>query len=286
VAGGDLEIVAWDVQHGVSLFASTPNDRTIILDAGASDAFSPVDWLKGRFQLQRLDGLIISHAHADHVREVGKIHSELKPRVLLRNKAIPGNVLYPNGPPTMDPLKSYDALDRAYNSPADPGDLFDNPANWGGVQIRTFHNSAPQQQFTNVNDYSVVTILDFGGLKFLFPGDLEAPGWQALMARDDFRKACVSTVPQVRVLLAPHHGHTAGVYMPFLDLYKPAVTIISAVHGDQHTDADVYRNASSGWNVYDSGAREVRECKVLTTKTNDYVLVRLDAESNNVFIGV
>jgi hypothetical protein len=30
----------------------------------------------------------------------------------------------------------------------------------------------------------------------------------------------------------------------------------------------------------------VRECKVLTTKTNDYVLVRLDAESNNVFIGV
>jgi hypothetical protein len=58
VAGGDLEIVTWDVQHGVSLFVSTPNDRTLILDAGASDTFSPVDWITVGYQLQRLDGLI------------------------------------------------------------------------------------------------------------------------------------------------------------------------------------------------------------------------------------
>jgi beta-lactamase superfamily II metal-dependent hydrolase len=286
MASGDLEIVTWDVQHGVSLFVSTPNNRTIILDAGASDAFSPVDWLRGKFQLQRLDGLIISHPHADHVREVGRIHSELNPQVLLRNRAIPASILYPDGPPTTDPLKSYDALDRAYNSPGDPTDRFYNPANWAGVQIRTFHNSAPQQQFTNVNDYRVVIILDFGSLKFFFPGDLESPGWQALMACDDFRAACVSMVPQVRVLLTPHHGHTAGVYKPFLELYQPAVTIISAVHGDQHIDPDSYRNASSGWPVYDSRASQTQQARVVTTKMNDYVLVRLDAQSNNVFIGV
>ena len=286
MAASDLEIVMWDVQHGVSLFVSTPNDRTIILDAGASESFSPVDWLKGRYQLQRLDGLIISHAHADHVREAGRIHSELKPRVLLRNKAVPTNVLYPNGPPTTDPLKSFDTLDRAYSVPADPMDRLDSPGNWGGVQIRTFHNSGPQHQFTNVNDYSLVTILDLGALKFLFPGDLESAGWQALMARDDFRTACVSTVAQVRVLVAAHHGHSAGVYKPFLDLYQPALTIISAVHGDQHTDVDAYRSASSGWSVYDSGVGQLRECRVVTTKTNDYVLVRLDVESNNVFVGM
>jgi beta-lactamase superfamily II metal-dependent hydrolase len=286
MAGGDLEIVTWDVEHGVSLFVSTPNNRTIMLDAGASDAFSPVNWLKDRYQLERLDGLIVSHAHADHVREVGRIHSELRPRVLLRNKAVPAAVLYPNGPPLSDPLRSYDALDRAYSSTADPTDRFDDPANWGGVQIRTFHNSAPQHAFANLNDYSLVTILDLGALKLLFPGDLEAPGWGALMARDDFRAACISSTPQVRVLIAPHHGHTAGVYKPFLDLYQPAVTIISAVHGDQHTDVEPYRAVSTGWTAYDSDAREWRQCKVLTTKMNDYVLVRLDVESNNVFLGV
>src|SRR5687768_16307732 len=98
MAGGDLEIVTWDVQHGVSLFVSTPNNRTIMIDAGASDLFSPVDWLKRRYRLERLDGLIISHAHADHLREVGRIHSELRPRVLWRNNAVPTTVVYPNGP--------------------------------------------------------------------------------------------------------------------------------------------------------------------------------------------
>ena len=210
MADGNLEIVAWDVQHGVSLFVRTPNNRTIILDAGASDTFSPVDWLTRRYQLQQLDGLIVSHAHADHVREVGRIHAELKPRVVRRNKTVPTNLLYPNGTPTTDPLKSYYALDMAYNSPAEPTDRFGDLANWGGVQIRTFYNSARLHQFTNMNDYSLVTILDLGAIKYLFPGDLESPGWQALMVRDDFRTACVSIVPQVRVLVAPHHGHTAG----------------------------------------------------------------------------
>ena len=286
MADGNLEIVAWDVQHGVSLFVRTPNNRTIILDAGASDTFSPVDWLTRRYQLQRLDGLIVSHAHADHVREVGRIHAELKPRVVRRNKTVPTNLLYPNGTPTTDPLKSYYALDMAYNSPAEPTDRFGDPANWGGVQIRTFYNSARLHQFTNMNDYSLVTILDLGAIKYLFPGDLESPGWQALMVRDDFRTACVSIVPQVRVLVAPHHGHTAGVYRPFLDLYQPAVTIISAVHGDQHTDADTYRNASSGWPVYDRRDGQTQQAQVITTKMNDYVLVRLDTRSNNVLIGV
>lgn len=286
MAGGDLEIVTWDVQHGVSIFVSTPNDRTIILDAGRSDAFSPVDWLKQTFRLQPLDGLIISHAHADHVREISRIHLELTPLVLRRNRAVPSGVLYPNGPPTTEPLKSYEVLDRSYNVPADPGDRFDIPANWGGLQIRSFWNSSPEHQFTNINDYSVVTVMDYGPLKFLFPGDVESAGWQALLAREDFVEACISKTPQVRALVASHHGHTAGVYKPFLDLYRPTLTIISAVHGDQHTDVDSYRNSSSGWPVYDSAVNQSREMRVVTTKVNDYVLVRVDTEANSVFVGV
>ncbi len=284
--GGDLEAVMWDVKHGLSIFMNLPNDRTVMVDAGASEDFSPVSWLRDTYQLQQLDGLIITHQHADHVREIGRVHKELKPRVLRRNKNIPPNVLYPNGPPTTDPMKSYDEMDRSYIHPVGPELRLDNPANWGGVQFRFFQSGAPAQQFTNVNDYSLATVVDYGPLKLIIPGDLENAGWDALMAREDFRTACISNASQIRVLVASHHGHTRGIHQPFLSHYKPAVTIISAVHGDEHTDADAYRGASSGWRLFDSSLQQWRECKVVTTKTNDYVFIRVDSQSGDLVIGI
>jgi hypothetical protein len=121
----------------------------------------------------------------------------------------------------------------------------------------------------------MVTVVDFGTLTFLFPGDLEAPGWQVLLQRQDFLAAC-ERPGHWRVLVAAHHGHVSGVYKPFLDLFKPDITLISGPYGDEHTDRATYEACSAGCVINDSGDNTCRSCKVLTTKTNTYVRITSD----------
>lgn len=121
MAGGDLEIVVWDVEHGVSIMLNTPNGRTVMLDAGASDARSPADWFAASYPGQRLDVFVLSHQHCDHVRKIDKVWTRLKPRAYLRNKAVPRHAIYrENDPPQANPFKTFDAFEKTYNQPAPP----------------------------------------------------------------------------------------------------------------------------------------------------------------------
>lgn len=151
-----------------------------------------------------------------------------------------------------------------------------NPANWGGVIISTFWPT-PINNFDRLNNYSLVTVLDYEGLSFVFPGDLESPGFAALMKYPPFVTA---TAPgnRYRVLIAPHHGHVAGVHQPFLDHFAPHLTIISGAWGDPHTDTATYTVASSGLRVKNRSTNRATTCQVLTTKRNDFVLLQADAQ--------
>ena len=72
----NLRFVFWDVQHGSAAYIRTPNDTHVVLDLGigsvkGSDAaFSPLRHLK-RSGVERLDYVIITHPHRDHLDDIG-----------------------------------------------------------------------------------------------------------------------------------------------------------------------------------------------------------------------
>lgn len=280
---GDLEIVVWNVAHGSAIYVNTPNGRSILLDGGASEDFSPAIHLWNQHGLRATDLFILSHGDCDHVRDLPRIVDLIPPRTFWRNKTAPRHLTYPTDPPTADPLKTLDAFDRAYSNPVAPSDEAEVSNNWGGLEISLFYNDGWLHAYDCLNNYSLVTVFNYGCLCFVFPGDLEGPGWEAIMARPDFISA--TTQPnRFRVLVAPHHGHTAGVHKPHLKLFATDLSIISGAYGDPHTDSDTYVNASAGLKVRRRATQAVDTCKVLTTKMNDYVLLKANREDLRISV--
>jgi competence protein ComEC len=284
---GSLEIVIWNVQHGSAMHVRTPSGRRIILDAGSSEDFSPTYHLYKNHGVTKSDLFILSHPHADHVSDTERVDKLINPSAFHRPKSIPSNVLHPNGLPTTGPAKYYEEFNARYSQPIDPTHPLhpSNRESWGNVRIEILDPAAPGNSFSSLNDYSMVTILLHGNLEFLFPGDLEAPGWQALMATETFRKLATPSSQnprEIRILIASHHGHSAGVYKPFLDLYKPHLTIISGKYEDPHTDSTTYYQVTQGFPVRNSTTGVAQSRYVISTKVNDWV--RIEADLSNVSI--
>ena len=88
-----LDFIFWDVQHGVSVFISTPDGTTIVHDLGTgshaeSDSeFSPIRYLVDSKKLTALDWLIVTHPHKDHIDDILSL-ADLRPRVMGRPDAL------------------------------------------------------------------------------------------------------------------------------------------------------------------------------------------------------
>ena len=122
-----LEVVIWNVKHGSAAFVRTPNDRTLMLDAGCSDSFSPAKHLATKYGLsrngKRLDWLLVSHPDQDHILDLPNVHQALHPRILHRNSTIPDGLTYPSGKSNLsEPLRTYEEMNRTYNQPLGDSD--------------------------------------------------------------------------------------------------------------------------------------------------------------------
>jgi beta-lactamase superfamily II metal-dependent hydrolase len=275
MSSDELRVVVWNVEHGSAAYARTPNDRSIVLDAGSSLQFSPARWLKEQYGVEQAHWFIVSHPHADHISDVVNVDELLKPCVFSRNKSTPESLVYPNGRPQNDPLKRYRDFCERYCHPlsADSPYQATPESNWGGVRVTEF---TPSGDYSTLNNYSMATYLLYGNLEILFPGDLETGGWEELMKDSKFRSLATPSSTnsnETRILVAAHHGHKQGVHVPFLELYQPHLTIMSDKWGDENTDYSTYRAYSQGFSVYDCATKRYETKKILTTKTNDYVLI-------------
>jgi competence protein ComEC len=98
----------------------------------------------------------------------------------------------------------------------------------------------------DTNNRSLVARIIRGDLAVLIPGDLEAPGEDAILSEEtDLRS---------QVLIAGHHGSRRGTTRDFLQAVAPEVVVIAAgrrnVFGHPHRETLV--------RIRDAGARVVR----------------------------
>ncbi|MDZ7924497.1 MAG: DNA internalization-related competence protein ComEC/Rec2 [Marinagarivorans sp.] len=115
-----------------------------------------------------------------------------------------------------------------------PAQLPDAPPRWSG------------------NNSSCVLLVESQGVRFLLAGDIEAEAEQQLVAEGN--------LPEVDVLIAPHHGSKTSSTLAFLAALKPKHIVVSAgfksAYGHPHPSV-VARYASVNaqvWNTASNGA--------------------------------
>ena len=261
-----LRLIVWNVQHGSAAYIQTPNGKHIAIDLGAGDAFSPLQhlWQNG---IRKLDNVTITHPHMDHIDDILSFDA-LAPRTLLVSKHLTEDDIRGGNPKlgweAEARIQKYPEVRIRYNNPVGEQDDIDLPQNNGGVSIQTFIPS--QASRGTLNNHSVVTVLQFSGVKILIPGDNESPSWDELLNPRDF----VTAIAGTHVLVASHHGRESGFHSSLFDHFRPLVTLISDGRTVDTSATARYTNVTQGWSVTRrSGTRQDRKC---VTTRNDGAL--------------
>jgi hypothetical protein len=138
--------------------------------------------------------------------------------------------------------------------------------NYGAMTYSMFWNRYPHD-FDDENNLSLVLFLHCYGLHMVFPGDLEAAGWRALLRNPDF----VRELQQVNVFVASHHGRQSGcceeVFREARCLPQIVVMSDAGIQYATQTTASWYGSRCRGM-VYDGQPRFV-----FTTRQDGRLLI-------------
>lgn len=274
-----VQMVFWDVQHGHATYIRTPNDRHIVIDLGTGDysgknqTFSPILHLLDNYAVKQLDYVIVTHPHRDHIDDILNFDL-LSPKVFHRPKSIPNSEVMKDVREQDRPkFAKYCEINDRYSEPVagtsnDPS----IPENWGGLKIQTF---TPETDGANFNNASIVTVIEFEGIKVVIPGDNEKASLESLLANTNFRAA----VAEAYVLLAPHHGRDSGYLSGFVRVVNPHLSIVSDGRFCDTSANACYSALSQGWLVHTGSVSETRKC--LTTNSDGEVYVNFGRDQNN-----
>jgi competence protein ComEC len=281
------EMVFWDVQHGHATYIKTPNNRHIAVDLGtgsysnSNKEFSPLTHLKHQYGIDRLDYVVITHPHLDHIDDILNFDC-LDPKVFCRPKELANSeVMEGVQSKDMAKFKKYCDINDRYSEPvsADSYNNTNNPDNWGGLSIKTFH--ATQCSHNNFNNFSIVTVIEYAKIKVVLPGDNENASYDELLKQQGF----IAAIRNADILLAPHHGRESGFSIDFVNHVSPKLTVVSDGGHYDYSANGRYSQKSSGWTVHKrNGDSRKRSC--LTTNSDGAVTVHFGNGSDRPFLYV
>src|SRR5439155_12798106 len=210
-----LRVTYIDVGQGDAAIVQFPNGRTLSVDAGGiagttfdigSRVVSPTYWAAG---VRRLDYMSITHGDPDHIGGAASVFRDFHP----------GEIWYGVPVPPHEPTKQLRQLaDRA----AVPWRalLAGDRLEFGDAQLIVHHPPAPDWERQRVrNDDSEVVEIVYGGVSFVFTGDI---------GRDTERAIAASFTPAaIRILKVPHHGSATSSSLELLQALHPDIAVIS-----------------------------------------------------------
>jgi competence protein ComEC len=254
---GTLEVTAIDVGQGDSILVVLPRGETILVDGGGrlvfgrqrktnldigEDVVSPYLWNRG---IRRIDVMVATHAHQDHIGGLAALIANFRPKVLWTGA---------NPPPELIDLAQRLNIPSERRHPAGPFDL-------SGARIEVL---APADDYASVkpgNNDSLVLKIAYGSRSFLLTGDMERGIEAQLLASGADLRA--------DVLKVGHHGSRTSSTPAFLDAVAPSVALVSAGFENSfgHPHPDVLARLS------------VRRTAILRTDLDGLVTARTDGQS-------
>lgn len=230
-----------DVGHGLCVSLVHDNGNVMLWDCGHHEQNRPSVFLPDR-GIQRIDHFFVTNYDEDHISDLPNLRTEMSIRLLCRNRSISGEQLrrlkQQSGPISkamgsmLDMIRTYTGSPTAY--PEFPR-----------VQYSTFCNNY-RTDFSDTNNISLVTFLEFGTVRLIIPGDLEVVGWKHLLNNNQFK----SKLSSVNVFLASHHGRENGYCAEVFRICRPDVVVFSDSPIKYATQemASIYARHASGVN--------------------------------------
>nr|WP_302966977.1 S-layer homology domain-containing protein [uncultured Romboutsia sp.] len=215
-----LEVHHINVGQGESIYIELPDGSDILIDAGKSNyGNTVVNYLKGQEKDIDIEYLIATHPDADHVGGMQQVFKDLKVK----------NFIYPKDAPhdtkTWQNVLSLANAEGCTIKDSTSGTAF----NIGGTTMKFIQSTA---DYSDNNDDSVVTYLEYKDVNFMFTGDIEADAEKDMVAQN--------LVPDVDFMSVPHHGSKGSSTEAFLAKAKPehAIVSVGADNSYGHPTAD------------------------------------------------
>ena len=239
---GELEVTAIDVGQGDSLLVVSPQGRTMLVDAGGpvgglnevatatsnfdvgEEVVSPYLWFR---QIRRLDVMVLSHAHSDHMGGMMAVMRNFRP-----------HELWVATDPASDAYRSLISEAAEFGVTVRHLRAGDGMA-WGGSQIDVL---APERGYSNpaapTNNDSLVMRIEHGRSSVLLEGDAESASEEAMLAH---------RLTPVTLLKVAHHGSRSSTTPEFLAALAPKDAVVSVGRGNTfgHPRGEVIQRIST-----------------------------------------
>ena len=253
-AGDTLAVNFLDVGQGDSEFIQLPNGECMLIDAGISESASKIASKITELGYEKIDYLIATHPHADHIGGMQKI---------VENFEI-GEIYMPRASTN---TKTFENLLQAIS---DKG-LSINTAKAGKVifdsdDLKIEFIAPISDSYKDLNNYSAVVRLQYGNSVFLFTGDAEG------LAENEMLNAYSKSVLKADVLKVGHHGSNTASSADFINAVLPKYAVIEVGEGNsyRHPHEESIRNLNA------VGA------EILRTDTNGNITIVSDKMSITV----
>ncbi|MDD5066559.1 MAG: helix-hairpin-helix domain-containing protein [bacterium] len=231
---GELRVQFMDVGEGDAILVKTPSGKTLLIDGGNSGKEEVIrNYLNKSGIKERIDMIILSHPLEDHVGglvgiiedlDIGSIYDPGMPLSTYIYEKFLELIMTKQdqyGETGSSENKLSDVLAKKmhyefFNPKA--GDILslDPDCELAVLSPRMlFHNTR-----SDPNNNSLVVKLVYNQVSFLFPGDVELDAEKYLITQGSKISATF--------LKVPNHGSPNSSSLPFINLVKPKVSVISA----------------------------------------------------------
>jgi competence protein ComEC len=267
---GELEIHHIDVGQADSTLVRTPNGETILIDTGGwqqdgSDVIAYLD----EHGIDRIDHLIATHGHADHIGGHAAIIEEFE-----TNRDGVGAVYDSGVTHTSQTYENYlDTVDEhdVELFAVEAGDeLPIESESLSGLVV----NPPEGDSGDDLHDNSVAVVFEFGDVRYLTTGDAETETEARLLEawHDEL---------DVDIYQAGHHGSSTSSSSAFMEAITPEIAIISSAYDSQYGhphDETLEAFADSGIETYWTG---VHGDIVVTTDGSEIDVTTAESFSND-----
>lgn len=212
----EIQVHFIDVGQGDSSLIIT-DDFTVLIDAGEKGCGEIVNSYLAEHNIENLDYIIATHPHSDHIGGLPEVISQNDVGTVIiphiSDDKIPTTKIYGQFLQAIDDKDC--KLEEAYT-----GEVI----NLGIAEMKVL---APvNDDYSDLNNFSVVTELEFENVRFLFTGDAETKSENEIIDSGMLESA--------DVLKVGHHGSSSSSGEAFLDIVKPEYAVISCGEGNSY----------------------------------------------------